>query len=292
MRGRPIVAFLALVCGLSQGAAAAAPASETCAAGAASDAAGLPAISVLDTVSRRIAVAAADCTVSAAALAASATPYALVDVRSAKDFAVASIPGSMNLRLESLANHLVVKTASRVVLIGDGKNTPRLLRHCALLRERGLAQIGVLDGGIPAWLRAGGRIAGDASALDQPLMLSERDLHELMRQPETLLVLVEGQPTPALAASGVRIARADATVGTPKVRMNRLLPSVTAKTTTVLLLPKGENPAPWRSAARKLGLSDPLFFVGAASRYDAYLEQQARMAEAAKQPLPGACGQG
>lgn len=291
MRGCPPVAFLAFVCGLSQAATVAAPASGTCASETGLDAPGLPAATSVDPVSRERAVA-TTCAVSAAALIAGATQYALVDVRSAKDFAVASIPGSMNLRLESLASHLLVKTAARAVLVGDGKNTSRLLRHCERLRERGLAQIEVLDGGIPAWLRAGGKIAGDASALDQPLLLSERDLHELVRLPETSLVVTEGQPTPAMVASGVRIVRADAKDGTSKARINRLLSSIPAKTTAVILLPKGAYPAPWRSAARKLGLSDPLFFVGEASRYDAYLEQQARVAEAARQPLSGACGQG
>lgn len=232
------------------------------------------------------------CRVSAAASIARSAPRVLVDVRSAKDFAVASIPGSMNLRLESLANHLVVKTASRVVLIGDGKNTPRLLRQCVLLRQRGLAHVEVLDGGLPAWRRAGGAVAGDASGLDGPLQLSDRDLHELLRQPDVLLVLTQGRPTPALMATGARIIQANAGAGGPREVLSRLPSAVAQKAAVVVVLAGGKDPAVWRDAARRLGLSDPLFFRGEASRYDAYVDQQARIAEAARQPLPGACGQG
>jgi rhodanese-related sulfurtransferase len=236
--------------------------------------------------------AAADCRVRAAALIAGSAPRVLVDVRSAKDFAVASIPGSLNLGLGSLASHLAVKTASGVVLVGDGKNTPRLLRQCALLRERGLAHVEVLDGGLPAWHRAGGALAGDASGLDGPLLLSDRELHELLRQPDALLVLTQGRATPALVATGARIIQANTGAGDPREVLSRLPSAIARKTAAVILLPEGKDAAIWRKAARRLGLSDPLFFRGEASRYDAYVDQQARIAEAARQSFSGACSQG
>lgn len=235
---------------------------------------------------------AVDCRVRAAALIAGSAPRLLVDVRSAKDFAVASIPGSLNLGLQSLASHLAAKSSSGVVLVGDGKNTARLLRQCVLLRDRGLAHVEVLDGGLPAWRRAGGAVAGDVSGLDGPLQLSDRDLHELLRQPDAMLVLTHGRPTPALMATGARIIQAKAGAGDPRDVLSRLPPVIARKTGAVILLPEGTDPAIWLNAARRLGLSDPLFFRGEASSYDAYVDQQARIAEAARQLLSGACGQG
>lgn len=286
--GRSSVFHAALVFGLAQTGMAAVPADGMCAADA--DSAG--GISIPASAARREHAPASDCRIDAASLVANAAPRVLVDVRPAKETAIASIPGAVNLGLESLASHLLVKAAAQVVLIGDGRNTPRLLRQCAQLRARGLPQIAVLDGGLPAWRRAGGTVAGDASSLDQPLQLGERDLHEILHQPDAVLVLAQGRPTPALAASGARLVHANAKAGPTKALLDRVPSAVARKTAVVIVLQDGRDANAWRVAVRARGWAEPLFFVGEVSRYDAYLEQQARIAEAARQPKPGTCEQG
>lgn len=286
-----IVGAMLLVLGVDEIAASGDLSADACAGRCPSNSVvSLPTVALGDAV-RDASRTGADCRIAADALIGHPAEFVLVDVRPAKDVAVASIPGAANLGLESLANHLLVKTASRVVLVGDGKDTLRLMRHCRALRERGLSQIEVLDGGLPAWRRAGGAVTGDASTFDRPLRLTERDLHELLRQPEDFLMVALERPTPAIADSGVRIVKGNA--GSPaKAVLRQVSSAVARKRTLVVLLPEGRDPAAWQSAARELQLAEPLFFVGATSRYDAYLEELARITEAAQRPRVGVCEKG
>lgn len=237
-------------------------------------------------------VSGAGCRIDASALISGKSHAVLVDVRPSSAFSTAWIPGAANLSLEAVSTNVLVKASNTVVLIGNGKDTVRLQQRCTDLHKRGLSQLRVLDGGLPAWLRAGGAVVGNVAAIDQPLLLDGRELHEVLQQPGAVLVFAEGRPTLALAAAGARIVKASAKNALSKAVLGRIPRAMAKETAAVIFLPSSGNPAAWRASARSMGLPDPLFFVGDASRYDAYLQQQARIAASANKPRSSACERG
>jgi len=233
-----------------------------------------------------------ECLIDAPELLASPSRPTLVDIRPPASYTNAWIPGSANLGIELLANNALVRTSVSVVLVGDGKDTARLLHRCSLLHESGLSQIRVLDGGLPAWLRAGGSLAGNVASIDQPLVLGEGELYEVLHQPGAILVFGEGRPTAALTESAARIVQAKGANASPKLLLRSIPIAVAKRAAAVVFLSSAREIPAWRTTARSMSLPEPLFFVGGASRYDAYLEQEARIAAAAKKPRQSTCDRG
>lgn len=210
----------------------------------------------------------------------------LVDVR--RSDAGVRVPGALQLSLTQLKVDPVVSASSLVVLIGDGKDTMRLLQRCVGLRAQGLRQLRVLDGGLPAWHRSGGATAGAMASLEQPLRLSPSELNSLIRQGETTLIFAGLAPSPAWDELPNRKLQVPSTE-VPSTVLGRI---AHATDTIVVILPDGGDPYPWQAAALAMSRGDPLFFIGKASRYDDYLHQLASIATHANLPLPGRCEQG
>lgn len=225
--------------------------------------------------------AARSCEIRAAAAVHAARPGVLVDVRPQAMYSRVWIPGSANLGKGLLASNLLVKSASSVVLVGNGKETPELLRRCKSLHADGMTQVHVLDGGLPAWHRAGGAVAGDTSALDQPLLLDNAELHAWLSQDGAVIVLADNESTPALAATGALVIRAAAKGETTTTLLGRIPKRLSESKHVIVFLAAHGNPSPWRNAARAQGLPDPLFFMGGPSRYENYLKQVAGVVTAA-----------
>jgi rhodanese-related sulfurtransferase len=89
----------------------------------------------------------------------------LVDVRSKKDFERLHIPGSINIPPYAVKTKTFLRSAP-VVLVNEGFRYAELENECRRLAERGFA-MSILDGGLPAWKRQGGQLAGDLFALDE-----------------------------------------------------------------------------------------------------------------------------
>ena len=89
----------------------------------------------------------------------------LVDVRSREDFERLRIAGSINIPLHAVKTKTYLKSAP-VVLVNQGFRYAELVNECRRLAERGFA-MSILDGGLPAWKRQGGQLAGDLFALDE-----------------------------------------------------------------------------------------------------------------------------
>lgn len=83
----------------------------------------------------------------------------LLDVRSPAEFETAHVPGSWNVPLDLLHEHrdeLVRHLDDEVVLVC--RSGARATRAEQALADAGLPGLGVLDGGITAWERAGGAL--------------------------------------------------------------------------------------------------------------------------------------
>jgi len=97
----------------------------------------------------------------------------LVDVRNPADFERLHIPGSLNIPLHAVKSKVFLKSFP-VVLINAGFQYRRLQSECRQLTDPGFKAF-ILNGGLLAWNRKGGRLAGDLFALQEMKTVSPRE---------------------------------------------------------------------------------------------------------------------
>jgi rhodanese-related sulfurtransferase len=80
----------------------------------------------------------------------------IIDVREAHEFASGHLPGARNIPLKALAERLAELEAFRekplILVCSSGVRSGRA---CAVLKKKGFTDMVCLEGGIPAWERAG-----------------------------------------------------------------------------------------------------------------------------------------
>ncbi|MDR2364931.1 MAG: rhodanese-like domain-containing protein [Zoogloeaceae bacterium] len=80
----------------------------------------------------------------------------IIDVRDAQEFAGGHLPGARNIPLKELAGKIAELTAMKekplILVCASGTRSGRA---CALLKKQGFADACCLQGGVPAWERAG-----------------------------------------------------------------------------------------------------------------------------------------
>ncbi|WP_084959935.1 rhodanese-like domain-containing protein [Thermoactinospora rubra] len=84
----------------------------------------------------------------------------VVDVRTPAEFAAAHVPGAVNLPLDQVDAHLrriVTDAGGEMLLVCQSGNRAERARKA--LADAGLAGVAVLDGGMNAWIAAGGPVA-------------------------------------------------------------------------------------------------------------------------------------
>lgn len=96
----------------------------------------------------------------------------LVDVRCRKSFERLHIPGSINIPLHAVKTKTFLKS-SLLVLINGGFHYSLLENACRQIQDLGF-KARILDGGLPAWKRKGGRLAGDQFALREMQTIAPR----------------------------------------------------------------------------------------------------------------------
>lgn len=89
------------------------------------------------------------------------TKTLLVDVRPAELFARVRIPGSVNIPLFNLKNKTFLH-GKNIVLINEGYGYRQLITGLKSLDGTGAQSARILQGGLNAWKRAGGRLDADA----------------------------------------------------------------------------------------------------------------------------------
>ncbi len=113
-----------------------------------------------------------------------------VDVRSAKDFAWAFIPGSLNLPLAAIKTRPELQ-ADKFVIVDDGIADAPLLEAAQSLRKQGFSHAAVLEGGIRAWKLAGGRLESRGSATFQAALVSAWRLPQVAQESDWDFVRID-----------------------------------------------------------------------------------------------------
>jgi len=101
------------------------------------------------------------------------TGIILIDIRSPQDFKRLRIPGSINIPLHFIRSKTYLKPTP-IVLIHEGFGYSRLISECRRLKSFGF-EISILDGGLSAWHREGGRLVGDLLALNDMRDISPKE---------------------------------------------------------------------------------------------------------------------
>jgi len=197
----------------------------------------------------------------------------LVDVRSRQDFERLYIPGSVNIPLYAVKTKTYLKSAP-VVLVNEGFRYAELENESRRLAERGF-QVFILDGGLPAWERKGGKLTGDLFALDEMKSVSaaaffrEKDYEDTLvldispaRSETSSRLIPYAQHIPGLAGNG-----ASASELSKLVAKNKNMPFQSV----VIFNETGSQYAKAKKIISRMGL-DAFYLQGGVAGYQKYLE--------------------
>ncbi len=200
--------------------------------------------------------------------------FVLVDARAPGEVARLRIPDILNLRLSDIGTSPFLPRDRRIVLIGDGTDTARLLRACLAARDGESPGIGVLAGGVRAWHRAGGQAIGDVAKLDLPWTVASSVVGEFIRLPGTWLV----SDGPLSLPDDPPARRIDVAGHAPQAMAQRLRSQARTDPplAIVALLGRDGDPIAWRKAFLSAGLPEPMFHAQGIDAYAAWTQQQAQ----------------
>jgi rhodanese-related sulfurtransferase len=92
---------------------------------------------------------------------------------------------------------------SKLVLMDDGVSPVDLLAEAASLRQQGFAQVFVLSGGLPAWIRAGGRVEGSTQSVLEVARIFAADFARASRAGKWQVVEIGDALTPVPETANV-----------------------------------------------------------------------------------------
>lgn len=228
------------------------------------------------------------CLIEARDVLADQAQYVLVDVRPPGEVARQRIHDALNLLPADVANSpFIPRDGKRVVLVGEGPDLPRLLRICADLSTGEGPMPQVLTGGVRAWHRAGGHVAGDIAGLEAPQAITATGVRELLRLPGAWLV-TDAKTSPSDIEAGTLIHVAgrgpDAMAQHLRTRARSNTPLA-----IVALLDQQADQAAWRQLLLSVGLPEPMFYPDGIDAYARWTRQQIQMAEHAGRSLDTGC---
>lgn len=132
----------------------------------------------------------------------------LVDVRSDFRKSQVRIPDAVSLPLRAVARRADWKER-KLILIGDGLDESDLQREAAGLRKDGFQSVNVLDGGVPAWLEAGGKVEGTPIAQRDVSMVRAGEVLASSRRGHAWIVVVPSDSDEKSWPGGFTIVRGD-----------------------------------------------------------------------------------
>jgi rhodanese-related sulfurtransferase len=125
----------------------------------------------------------------------------LIDTRSPDQFSKLRISHAINIPAFSLKTRTDLR-GSKLVLVDDGVSPVDLLAAAAGLRQQGFAQVFVLKGGLPAWIREGGEVEGLIHSALAVARISAADFALAGRAGKWQVVEVGNISTPLLKSDG------------------------------------------------------------------------------------------
>jgi len=212
----------------------------------------------------------------------------LVDVRSDKETQAVWIPQARRAPLEFLSKISFLEKEKTLFLVGNGKNDIALFQAAKTLIASSQSHVHVIQGGLSAWHQAGGAIQGNTAALAQPLLLNVAEFHVMLMQGAYVLSF-DTTPSRQIqlpARLWISLSQKKSPVSQLKRLAKRFPSRLTPK---ILLLPDTAQLMPWRMAWNDVFHQEPLIFVGEKQQYQAYLDQQNRIATHANKPLLHRC---
>lgn len=216
----------------------------------------------------------------------------MIDVRDASARAKVWLPGAVGLNITDVPISPLVVSAAEAVLFSDGTDDPRMLGYCADLRKRGLSNVRTLTGGLNAWVRAGGTVAGVTGGLERGVVLEPKQLDAFLKTKGVLSVFTGKPPTSALARRLMKRSLSRGVTEQPNAFLRRSHAAWKSPGTLWVVFGQERDMAAWRAAAREQHRTDPLFFNEDFSVYEAWRQQQTAIAVHADQTPPLSCEQG
>ncbi|MCB1560848.1 MAG: hypothetical protein KDI75_07115 [Xanthomonadales bacterium] len=214
--------------------------------------------------------------------------YMLVDVRSPAKVARARIPGAINLHRTDVVNSRFIPDDQRtVVLLGDAEDLTGSLAQCISVQEAGGRALQVLRGGVRAWHRSGGSLAGSYEEQIQPQVVSEETVHSLIRWPQVVVLAEETYLIPNVHESslfGIGGNDPDAVL-----RQLRAQADIRQTMAVIVFATDQIDPTVWRERLLEAGWPEPMFYRGDQHRFLEWLQQQARMIAQRGQSLASGC---
>lgn len=118
----------------------------------------------------------------------------LIDLRTAADYEAYHINGAMQASLADLHSKPYWREKT-TLLVGNGKAERELYAECARLKQMGYKDVGVLRGGMPAWLAASQPVLGQAPAPSQLGRLAAAEFWQESQSRDNLVILSPEQAT-------------------------------------------------------------------------------------------------
>jgi rhodanese-related sulfurtransferase len=104
----------------------------------------------------------------------------LIDTRNLAQFSKLHMVHAINIPAFALKTRTDLR-GNKLVLVDDGASPVDLLAEAASLRQQGFTQVFVLSGGLPAWIRAGGRVEGSTHSVLEVARISAADFARASR---------------------------------------------------------------------------------------------------------------
>ncbi len=138
--------------------------------------------------------------------------FVLIDIRSPDQFAQLHIPRSLNIPSFALDTRSDLR-GRKLVLLDDGVSPADLLARVAGLRNEGYAQVFALNGGLPAWIRASGKVEGPRASVLSVAKISAAEFAWAGRNAKWRVVAIDGASIPPDVVADVVTWRATDNIG-------------------------------------------------------------------------------
>ncbi|VVS94224.1 rhodanese-like domain [Desulfoluna spongiiphila] len=202
----------------------------------------------------------------------------LVDVREKKQFESYRIPGSIHVPLHFIKARSFLK-GKPVVLVNEGYRSDELEALAGELNAEGF-QLQILSGGLNAWNRSGGKLAGNLYEAKQLNLISPQEC--FLKQTATNHLVVDASPDPMpeslpLIPGMVQVAFSDAKGGASELVKAILTRNSVAPFAVLITTKDGHGYEKLEKTLLSEGITNMFFLDGGLDRYRQFTDEVAVM---------------